>query len=229
MLTAATLAMLALHSASCGRSSQVTTTPGGERRDATPAASVERPPAQQQASKEERGHQTARAPIPSSSSGESLPKLDLIYPEKARADSTPRPSRCKTRMTEIDFDEANEIGFRNFSLRLVPDGQSADPDGCLPLHVVLWVATHSVFIAKYATVQYDPLRPNQLTLTLDRVEPDELVVWGKGSPTPKPNPLRSGTIVGTFFFEHGVLARLRFGPGLWPPWSGLPSLRIEPR
>jgi hypothetical protein len=81
---------------------------------------------------------------------------------------------------------------------------ATEAGGCLPAHVTLgisgWQAISDLLRAK---VGYDPTRPREATLTLERVESSVL-----GFRTPP------GTLLARLVFDDKGVRELRFGPGI---------------
>jgi hypothetical protein len=81
---------------------------------------------------------------------------------------------------------------------------TTEAGGCLPAHVTVgisgWQAISDLLRAR---VGYDPTRPREATLTLERVESS---ILGFHAPP--------GTLLATLVFDDKGVRELRFGPGI---------------
>ena len=120
------------------------------------------------------------------------------------------PPDCKLHLQPVGFIEANPHPSQRdypevWTYDVAPVAEPAtEAGGCLPAHVTLgisgWQAISDLLRAR---VGYDPTRPHEATLTLERVESSIL-----GFRTPP------GTLLATLVFYDTGVREFHFGPGI---------------
>lgn len=164
---------------------------------------------------------TAEPSAPSAPSAPPGPAVDRA-PPSASAPPAPPPD-CKLHLSPARFREFNphpsQLDYPevwSYDVDLV-DEPATVAGGCLPAHVTLgisgWQMISDLLRVK---VGYDPARPQEATLTLERVMSS---IMGYHTPP--------GTLLATLVFKNGAVSELRFGPGI-PSRSHVRSLPAHP-
>lgn len=150
-------------------------------------------------------------------------RTDERPPPDARTPPSPGPD-CKLSLLRARFVEVNphpsQTAYPEMWTYEVEPGSEplTEAGGCLPGHVAIGVnGWQSISDLLRAKVGYDPARPREATLTLERVEAS--VLGFHASP---------GTLLATLVFEKGRVRELRFGPGM-PSHTHARSLPVESR